>query len=152
MQSPSKRRPARSHDVAHEREARQPDAHLDAPLVLARSGFGVPPAGSAPPHRDSLRHQPFKISLALEAVIRRGRRRPEMLRGSLTYRHSRGRPWEKRARYGIAVPDVGDGQDAGGDRALSPTAESGPEQRSVLGRAKALRRPAAARLEILFAP
>jgi len=43
-------------------------------------------------------------------------------------------------------------QDAGSDRARSPAAEGRPEQRSVLGRAKALRRAAATRLEILPAP
>jgi hypothetical protein len=77
---------------------------------------------AAPTHVDGLRHQPFKILLAREAAIRGGRNRPEILRGRLTYRHGRGRPWEKRARCGIAVPDVGDGQDAGGDGAFSPPA------------------------------
>ena len=69
-------------------------------------------------------------------------------------RHRRGRDGGsgKRARCGIAVPDVGDGQDTGRDRALSSAAEGGPEQRSVLSRAEALRRPAATRLEILPAP
>jgi len=72
----------------------------------------------------------------------------------LLLRHQRARDGGsgKRARCGMAVSDVGDGQDAGRDRARSPAAEVRPEQRSVPGRAEALRRAAAMRLEILPAP
>jgi hypothetical protein len=112
----------------------------------------LPAAQPRRPHGDGLRHKPFKILLAREAAIRARRHRPEMLRGRITYRHGRGCPWEKRARRGIALPDVGGGQDPGRDRALSPAAEGGPEQRSVLSRAKALRRPVTARREAVTAP
>jgi hypothetical protein len=82
---------------------------------------------AAPTCGDSLRLQSFKILLAREAAIRAGRHRPEMLRGRLTYRHSQGRPWEKRARCGIAIFQDIDAQRAGGDGRLGPAAGAAME-------------------------
>jgi hypothetical protein len=70
-----------------------------------------------------------------------------MLLGRLIFRRGRNGSWEKRARCGIAVPDVVDGQDAGGDGAFSPPAQRGPECHPTLDLAETLRRAASPRLE-----
>jgi hypothetical protein len=59
---------------------------------------------------------------------------------------------EKRARFGSAVLDVGDGQDAGRDRLLSPAPQRGPEHHPALGPAESLRGAAAMPSERLLAP
>jgi hypothetical protein len=61
-----------------------------------------------------------------------------MPRVRLTYRHDRGRPWEKPARCRIDVPDVVYGQDTGGNGAFSPLAEGGPERCPAFWSAEAL--------------
>jgi hypothetical protein len=71
---------------------------------------------------------------------------------SLTCRSRQTGGREKRARFGIAVPDVVDGQDTGGDGAFSPPAQRGPERAPTRGPAKPLRTAAAQQPKWLLAP
>lgn len=74
------------------------------------------------------------------------------LSGRFTCPHGVNAPWEKRARFEIALPDVANSQDTCGDGAFSPAAECGPERASTLDPAEPLWTAAAPRPKWLLAP
>ena len=67
-------------------------------------------------------------------------------------RRGRNAARKKRARCRSAVPDVGDGDNAGCDGPLTPSAQRGPERRPVCCAAEALRGAAASSWERAPAP
>ena len=69
-----------------------------------------------------------------------------------SYTRGREGAWEKRACCGIDIPDVIDGQDAGSDGTLGPTAQRGPKCHPVRPAAEALGGTAAASPERAPAP
>ena len=82
----------------------------------------------APPRDDGLRHQPFKTPLGRVAALQARRYGRGPVSMSLTCRSKRTDRWEKRARFGIAVPDIVHAQDTSGDGPVPPPPQRGPDR------------------------
>jgi hypothetical protein len=120
---------------------------------MVEPAISVCPAVSSPPHRDSLRHQNFEISLERVGAIHAGRHKREILRGCLSYWHRRRCGWDQRARCRCVYVQSIHGQHSGADRCGHPSSAGRIEISAARGSAKSLRLAAVpARCEPLPAP